>query len=229
MPGVRLASPQTAAEEEQGAGFRIGPSVVKPGQTAVLEFLVKEEDGDLPRLLTSSVRVVASRARHAAASAAWRQRQAAETYVSAGHAPAAPCTDRALIRSTLLGSLRQGEDRHPVSGSIVEVDQGRLERDAHEVRKARRPPAQLSGPPRGRVCGRIRGRVLRIRGGLRRQAHSLVLLQHQRFLLVHLQLPQPRSLLVIVNSRGCGPEPGTLDVVRLLIWAFVRVQFSPTG
>ena len=47
MPGVRLARPQTATEEGEGAGFRIDPSVVKPGQTAVLEFLVNEEDGGL--------------------------------------------------------------------------------------------------------------------------------------------------------------------------------------
>jgi hypothetical protein len=47
VPGVRLARPQTAAEEGEGAGFRIDPSVVKPGQTAVLEFLVKEGFGGI--------------------------------------------------------------------------------------------------------------------------------------------------------------------------------------
>ena len=47
VPGVRLARPQTVTEEGQGAGFRIDPSVVKPGQTAVLEFLVKEGDGGI--------------------------------------------------------------------------------------------------------------------------------------------------------------------------------------
>ena len=47
VPGVRLARPQTATEEGEGAGFRIDPSVVKPGQTAVLEFLVKEGDGGI--------------------------------------------------------------------------------------------------------------------------------------------------------------------------------------
>jgi hypothetical protein len=47
VPGVRLARPQTATEEGGGAGFRIDPSVVEPGQTAVLEFLVKEGVGGL--------------------------------------------------------------------------------------------------------------------------------------------------------------------------------------
>jgi hypothetical protein len=47
VPGVRLARPQTATEEGEGAGFRIDPSVVKPGQTAVLEFLVKEGHGGI--------------------------------------------------------------------------------------------------------------------------------------------------------------------------------------
>lgn len=47
VPGVRLARPQSATEEQEGAGFRIDPSVVKPGQTAVLEFLVAEDDGGL--------------------------------------------------------------------------------------------------------------------------------------------------------------------------------------
>src|SRR5215207_3323751 len=47
VPGVRLARPQTVTEEGEGAGFRIDPSVVKPGQTVVLEFLVKEGDGGI--------------------------------------------------------------------------------------------------------------------------------------------------------------------------------------
>ncbi|WP_336204036.1 hypothetical protein [Nonomuraea sp. LPB2021202275-12-8] len=45
VPGVRLARPQSAEEEDAGAGFRIDPSVVRPGQTAVLEFLIGQETG----------------------------------------------------------------------------------------------------------------------------------------------------------------------------------------
>ena len=46
VPGVTLARPQSAEEESQGPGFRIDPSVVKPGQTAVLEFLIEGDDGE---------------------------------------------------------------------------------------------------------------------------------------------------------------------------------------
>lgn len=45
VEGVRLASPMTEEEEAGGAGFRLDPSQVKPGQTAVLEFLVDESFG----------------------------------------------------------------------------------------------------------------------------------------------------------------------------------------
>lgn len=41
VPGVTLARPQSGEEEGGGPGFRVDPSVVKPGQTAVLEFLVQ--------------------------------------------------------------------------------------------------------------------------------------------------------------------------------------------
>ncbi|TYB64365.1 hypothetical protein FXF51_21865 [Nonomuraea sp. PA05] len=45
-PGVRLASPLTAEEEADGPGFRIDPSVLRPGQTAVLEFVTEEVGGE---------------------------------------------------------------------------------------------------------------------------------------------------------------------------------------
>ncbi|MEV4890485.1 hypothetical protein AB0K48_13945 [Nonomuraea sp. NPDC055795] len=41
VEGVRLAAPQTGEEENGGAGFRLDPSKVGPGQTAVLEFMVR--------------------------------------------------------------------------------------------------------------------------------------------------------------------------------------------
>ncbi|GIH80772.1 hypothetical protein [Planobispora longispora] len=41
VEGVRLAGPQSEAEEDGGAGFRLDPSKVGPGQVAVLEFMVK--------------------------------------------------------------------------------------------------------------------------------------------------------------------------------------------